>query len=119
MTIPKPPDALAPPQSPSGRALDQLAGLSPAYFGMVMATGIVSLAAHLLTYDPLYWGAVFPLGMYAVSTERMSQAMGFNFLEFLPPTFLCIALLAWTVVFFGLILDLARRARHLRPLCAG
>ena len=26
----------------------ELAGLSPAYFGMVMATGIVSLAAYLL-----------------------------------------------------------------------
>jgi hypothetical protein len=30
------------------RFLGDLAGLSPAYFGMVMATGIVSLAAHLL-----------------------------------------------------------------------
>src|SRR5581483_8369016 len=34
----------------SSRALAQLADLSPAYFGMVMATGIVSLAAHLLAY---------------------------------------------------------------------
>lgn len=32
------------------RALAELADLSPAYFGMVMATGIVSLAAHLLAY---------------------------------------------------------------------
>ncbi len=67
-----------------------------------------------LTYDPLYWGAVFPLGMYAVCTERMSQAMGFNFLEFLPLTFLYIALAAWTVVFFGLILDLTRRVGTFR-----
>lgn len=28
-----------------------LAGLSPAYFGLVMATGIVSIAAHLLGYS--------------------------------------------------------------------
>ena len=67
-----------------------------------------------LKYDPLYWGAVFPLGMYAVSTHRMSEAMGFNFLGFLPPTFLYIALVAWAVVFFGLILDLVRRAGALR-----
>jgi hypothetical protein len=26
-------------------------------------------------YDPLYWGAVFPLGMYAVGTPRMAHAM--------------------------------------------
>ncbi len=67
-----------------------------------------------LKYDPLYWGAVFPLGMYAVSTERMSQAMGFDFLGFVPITFLYIALVAWAVVFFGLVLDLARRVGTLR-----
>ena len=27
------------------------------------------------TYDPLYWGAVFPLGMYAVGTFEMERAM--------------------------------------------
>src|SRR6185503_19506063 len=37
------------PREPAGRrVLAELAGMSPAYFGMVMATGIVSLAAHLL-----------------------------------------------------------------------
>ena len=36
--------------SPIGRLLADLADLSPAYFGMVMATGIVSLAAHLLAW---------------------------------------------------------------------
>ncbi len=67
-----------------------------------------------LKYDPLYWGAVFPLGMYAVSTGRMSQAMGFDFLWFLAPVFLCIALLAWTMTFSGLVKDFLRRARAFR-----
>jgi len=64
-----------------------------------------------LKYDPLYWGAVFPLGMYAVSTELMIKAMGFDFLGFLPPIFLYVALVAWTAAFVGFVLDLLRRVR--------
>ena len=62
-----------------------------------------------LKYDPLYWGAVFPLGMYSVSTLRMSEAMAFHFLWFLPPVFLYLALAAWTTTFIGFVLDLIRR----------
>jgi tellurite resistance protein TehA-like permease len=62
-----------------------------------------------LKYDPLYWGAVFPLGMYAASTHEMIVAMGFEFLEFLPPVFLYLGLIAWTAAFVGLIIDLLRR----------
>lgn len=68
-----------------------------------------------LNYDPLYWGAVFPLGMYAVGTDRMQEAMGFGFLGFLPPTFFGIALAAWITVFVGLVRDLSRRAGGSRP----
>ncbi len=80
---------------------------------------ILAIWRHLykqfpMQYDPLYWGAVFPLGMYAVSTERMSEAMGFNFLKFLPPIFLYIALVTWTATFVGFVLDLLRRARTFR-----
>ena len=80
---------------------------------------ILSIWRHVykrfpLKYDPLYWGAVFPLGMYAVSTDRMSRAMGFEFLGFLPSTFGCIALTAWTLAFAGLLLRLLQRARAWR-----
>ncbi len=64
-----------------------------------------------MKYDPLYWGAVFPLGMYAASTDQMIKAMGFDFLGFLPPVFLYIALAAWTTAFTGFVLDLLRRLR--------
>jgi tellurite resistance protein TehA-like permease len=62
-----------------------------------------------MKYDPLYWGAVFPLGMYAASTHEMIRAMGFDFLGFLPPVFLALGLMAWTAAFTGLVLDLLRR----------
>jgi tellurite resistance protein TehA-like permease len=55
------------------------------------------------TYDPLYWGAVFPLGMYAACTWQMDRAMEFGFLTPLPRAFLYIALLAWAITFFGML----------------
>jgi tellurite resistance protein TehA-like permease len=66
-----------------------------------------------LRYDPLYWGAVFPLGMYATGTHEMAQAMSLPFLDFLPPAFLYAALVAWGLAFVGLLADLSRRL--LRP----
>jgi tellurite resistance protein TehA-like permease len=62
-------------------------------------------------YDPLYWGAVFPLGMYAACTHELLEAMGFEFLDFLPPAFLLFALAAWAAAFAGLAFDLLRRIR--------
>jgi tellurite resistance protein TehA-like permease len=67
-----------------------------------------------LKYDPLYWGAVFPLGMYAASTDEMIQAMGFPFLRFLPVVFLYVGLAAWTAAFVGFAFDLLRRAAAFR-----
>lgn len=61
-----------------------------------------------LRYDPLYWGAVFPLGMYSAATSQMMRTLSlpflhpFRWLMFLP------ALAAWTLAFVGL----------LRALCA-
>ena len=59
-------------------------------------------------YDPLYWGAVFPLGMYAASTARLSEAMQVRSLHAWPGVFLGIGLLAWAVVFFGQLRALGR-----------
>lgn len=66
-----------------------------------------------LQYDPLYWGAVFPLGMYAASTHEMARAMTLDFLDFVPPVFLYVALTAWTAAFAGLVRQLIRRLRML------
>ena len=59
-----------------------------------------------LQYDPLYWGAVFPLGMYAVGTWHMNLAMDFNFLAGLPWVFWHLALLAWLCTFYGMVRQL-------------
>ena len=62
-----------------------------------------------LRYDPLYWGAVFPLGMYTVATRQMAAALDLPFLGRLPPVMFAAALLAWALAFAGLAWDLSRR----------
>jgi tellurite resistance protein TehA-like permease len=59
-------------------------------------------------YDPLYWGAVFPLGMYTVATWQMARAMDLHFLSIVPRLFIYAALLAWAITFIGLIGTITR-----------
>jgi tellurite resistance protein TehA-like permease len=66
-----------------------------------------------LSYNPLYWGAVFPLGMYTASTFQMSRAMELEFLSGLPRVFIWIALAAWFATMAGLIRSLMRAVRQI------
>lgn len=59
-------------------------------------------------YDPTYWGMVFPLGMYAVSTFRLSEALEIPFLQYIPQYFIYVAIFAWIAVMIGFLRNLLK-----------
>jgi tellurite resistance protein TehA-like permease len=63
-----------------------------------------------LRYDPLYWGAVFPLGMYTACTFRVANMIDEPVLLVVARVFLYIALAAWTLTFAGLLGSIAKKS---------
>ena len=70
------------------------------------------LPAPFAALCTLYWGAVFPLSMYAASTERMIEAMGIGFLDAVPRMFISIAVAAWCAALLWLVSGFLGRTRQ-------
>jgi len=62
-----------------------------------------------LTYAPMYWSLVFPLGMYAVATYRLSLASDFQPIEIFSQVMVWVALIAWLATMGGLLLSFRAR----------
>ena len=54
-------------------------------------------------YDPLYWGLVFPLGMYAVCTYKLHLVFGIAPLLDIARIFLIAAVAAWLLTFLSML----------------
>jgi tellurite resistance protein TehA-like permease len=68
-----------------------------------------------VAYDPLYWGAVFPLGMYSVATYELTKIVEAPFLLRLSQVFMIIALAAWLVTLLGLLDTRVKRVKRAQP----
>ena len=74
----------------------------------VWAHGIRKLS---ITYTPALWSLVFPLGMYSLSTFRLSLATQFPPLQNLGLALVWIAFAVWVATFIGMIRSLWRSRR--------
>jgi tellurite resistance protein TehA-like permease len=59
-------------------------------------------------YHPAYWSIVFPLGMYTAATFQLARAMDLDFLKIIPEYSIYVALLAWVIVFLGMIFRIVK-----------
>jgi tellurite resistance protein TehA-like permease len=64
-----------------------------------------------LRYDPAYWGAVFPLGMYSVATHRLASIFQEPFLPTIARGALTVAIAMWGLTFAGLVLSILSRLK--------
>ena len=55
-----------------------------------------------LSYDPLYWGLVFPLGMYTTCSFRLAQVLELSVLTRIAGLFGIVAIVAWLLTFLGM-----------------
>lgn len=114
--------------APTAPLLDDLLPFLKGFTVLYWATGtwwipmllMLGIWRHLirrvkLRYDPLYWGLVFPLGMYAMATREMGQELELPFLALIPQLFLGLALCAWLLTTAGAVRGLLARPGKDQP----
>ena len=62
-------------------------------------------------YEPVLWSMVFPLGMYAVASERLGKLAGFLPMIWIGQLMIWVAVLAWLAVFTAMLLRMAHLSR--------
>lgn len=75
------------------------------WFPLMIAIGVWRHVVRRvpLRYATAYWSLVFPLGMYAVATRRMLQALALDELDWVPDVVFPIAVVAWTLTAIGMV----------------
>jgi tellurite resistance protein TehA-like permease len=68
-----------------------------------------------ITYTPMLWSLVFPLGMYALASLRLSLAADFAPLRAISGAMVWVALGAWALTAAGLVLSMWRAAPPRAP----
>ena len=59
-------------------------------------------------YKPAYWGLVFPLGMYAVASLKLSPVLHTTFPGVIGQNFIYIALATWIIIFIAMIYNIIK-----------
>lgn len=103
-------------EAPSSQFLQDILPFLKGFTMFFWATGtwwipllvILGIWRHLIrrlpfTYDPQYWGMVFPLGMYTTCTFQLAKATGISWMDMIPKYFIYAAIFAWTITFLGLV----------------
>lgn len=61
------------------------------------------LCRYPLSYQPVFWSAIFPLGMYSVCTFRLDEVIELPFLKIISLFFWWVALICWSITFIGML----------------
>jgi tellurite resistance protein TehA-like permease len=88
---------------------------------LLVVFGVWTHGVHRLplTYTPLFWAMVFPLGMYALASLRLSRASHLAALAGLSQVMVWVALAAWFLTAAGLVASGWHRLRDAAAAAGG
>jgi tellurite resistance protein TehA-like permease len=79
---------------------------------LLLVLGIWKYVFHRtqFKYTPLYWGMVFPLGMYTACTFKLAEAVELPFIINISKYFIYVAFTAWIIIFISMIVSMFKVA---------